>query len=175
MSDAGRFAAMLVLFLAGACASIPSQRSATGSAPHSIVGAKKGVCDPLAWTRTAGLGTVLARFIEEWWPVPQHGACRRHAPDYGSRRWGRQNRVARTNSTGHRGNNGGNNGAVTGWRLPAPDWPNCLKRQRPALVVAGRCRPPELKVVGSNPPGDEAQPLALLELLEAASSGQRSG
>ncbi len=39
-----------------------------------------------------------------------------------------------------RGNNGGNNGAVAGWRWPTRDLRKCLKRQRPALVVAGRRR-----------------------------------
>ena len=50
-----------------------------------------------------------------------------------------------------RGNNGGNNRAVAGWHSPAHDSSKCLKQQRPALVVAGRRRPPEPKVVGSNP------------------------
>src|SRR6266568_9477003 len=40
----------------------------------------------------------------------------------------------------HSGNNGGNNGAVAGWRWPTRDSRKCLKRQRPALVVAGRWR-----------------------------------
>src|SRR5713226_3433439 len=39
-----------------------------------------------------------------------------------------------------RSNNGGNNAAVAGWRWPTRDSRKCLKRQRPALVVAGRCR-----------------------------------
>src|SRR3989441_914589 len=39
-----------------------------------------------------------------------------------------------------RGNNGGNNGAVAGWRWPTRDSSKCLKQQRPAWVVAGRRR-----------------------------------
>src|SRR2546421_1985508 len=39
-----------------------------------------------------------------------------------------------------RGSNGGNNRAVAGWRWPTRDSRKCLKRQRPASVIAGRCR-----------------------------------
>src|SRR6266704_3537171 len=54
-----------------------------------------------------------------------------------STRAGRSLGVRRRNA---RGNNGGNNGAVAGWRWPTRDLRKCLKQQRPALVVAGRRR-----------------------------------
>ena len=47
----------------------------------------------------------------------------------------RENRIFAT-----RGNNGGNNGAVAGWRWLMPDSRKRLKQHRPALVSAGRCR-----------------------------------
>ncbi len=49
-------------------------------------------------------------------------------------------RYCRPRQEATRGNNGGNNAAVAGWRWPTRDSRKCLKRQRPALVVAGRCR-----------------------------------
>src|SRR2546428_2964657 len=45
-----------------------------------------------------------------------------------------------TDGEATRGNNGGNNGAVAGWRWPTRDSSKCLKQQRPAWVVAGRRR-----------------------------------
>ena len=49
-------------------------------------------------------------------------------------------RYCRPRQEATRGNNGGNNAAGAGWRWPTRDSRKCLKRQRPALVVAGRCR-----------------------------------